>query len=79
MREKNSSLKIWEKGVRSKGTLSISKLNQSFKISDEAEIYQSNQFTYIILYIPQNKTKTSEIIKAAKNAIQNKTNIKQPL
>lgn len=36
-RQKNENLKIWEKGIKNKGTFTVGKLNELFKIDEEID------------------------------------------
>lgn len=55
-RQKNTNLKIWEKGIKSKGAFTVGRLNELCKIDEEND----DDFTKL------------NIVDAAKSAIKNR-------
>ncbi|EGR31434.1 hypothetical protein IMG5_109730 [Ichthyophthirius multifiliis] len=62
-RQKNENLKIWEKGIKNKGTFTVGKLNELYKIEEEYD----------------DENLTLNIVDAAKNAIKNRVKQKEPM
>ncbi|KAL4444412.1 hypothetical protein ABPG74_016705 [Tetrahymena malaccensis] len=62
-RAQNQKLKIWEKGIKSKGKYTVSSINEQYKIDEEAE----DEYAKL------------NIVDAAKNAMKNRVRQKEPM